>query len=57
LEYRTNFDLPSFYGYLHNEDYLDWIIEVENFVEYMCIPEDRKVKLMALKLKDGASAL
>jgi hypothetical protein len=56
LEYIMDFDLPSFYGHLHNEDYLDWIMEVENLLEYMCIPEDRKMKLVALKLKGGASA-
>ena len=51
-----DFDLPSFYGHLHNKDYRDWIMEVENFLEYTCIPEDRKVKLVALKLKGGAFA-
>jgi hypothetical protein len=50
-EYRASFD-----GYLHNEDYLDWIMEVERFFEYMCITEEKKVKLVAYKLKGGASA-
>ncbi|XP_059459967.1 uncharacterized protein LOC132189308 [Corylus avellana] len=55
-EYRMNIDLPSFDGYLHIEDYLDWIMEVERFFAYMCIPEEKKVKLVAYKLKGGASA-
>ena len=49
-----NFDLPSFSGHPHFEDFLKWIMEVENFLEYMCIPENRMVKLVALKLKGGA---
>ena len=51
-----NIDLPSFDGYLHIEDYLDWIMEVERFFEYMCIPKEKKVKLEAYKLKGGAFA-
>jgi hypothetical protein len=50
-----NINIPSFDGYLHNEDYLDWIMEVERFFEYMCILEEKKVKLVAYKLKGGAS--
>jgi hypothetical protein len=54
-EYQMNIDLPSFNGYLHNEDYLDWIMKVERFFEYMCIPEEKKVKLVPYKLKGGGS--
>jgi hypothetical protein len=54
-EYQMNTNLPSFDGYLHNEDYLDWIMEVERFFEYMCILDEKKVKLVAYKLKGGAS--
>jgi hypothetical protein len=55
-EYRMKIDLPSFDGHLHIEDFLDWITEVERFFEYMSIPEERKVKLVAYKFKGGASA-
>jgi hypothetical protein len=51
-----NIDHPSFDGYLHNKDYLGWIMEVERFFEYMCIPEEKNVKLVAYKLKGGVSA-
>jgi hypothetical protein len=55
-EYRMKIDLPSFNGHLQIEDFLDWVMEVERFFDYMSIREDRKVKLVAYKFKGGASA-
>jgi len=49
-------DLPLFNGHLQIEDFLDWVMEVERFFDYMSIREDRKVKLVAYKFKGGASA-
>jgi hypothetical protein len=49
-------DLPSFNRHLQIEDFLDWVMEVERFFDYMSIREDRKVKLVAYKFKRGASA-
>lgn len=49
-------DLPSFNGNLDVEDFFNWIKNVESFFDYMNTPEENKVKLVALKLKGGASA-
>jgi len=54
-KYRMKIDLPSFNGHLQIEDFLDWVMEVERFFDYMSIHEDRKVKLVAYKFKGGAS--
>lgn len=42
-------DLPNFYGRLQVEDFLDWVHNVENFFDYLDIPEGRQVKLVAYK--------
>ncbi|KAJ4719082.1 RNA-directed DNA polymerase [Melia azedarach] len=54
--YKVNLDLLVFKGSLHVEDFLDWLADVENYFDYMDILDERKVKLIAMKLKGGASA-
>jgi hypothetical protein len=56
-EYRMKIDLPSFNGHLQIEDFLDWVMEVKSFFDYISIRKDCKVKLVAYKFKGGASAL
>lgn len=54
--YRIKAEIPNFYGNLDLEAFLDWIYEVEKFFDIMDIPEDRQVKIVAYKLRGGASA-
>ncbi|XP_073260712.1 uncharacterized protein [Populus alba] len=54
--FRMKMDLPSFNGQLEIEGFLDWLVVVERFFDYMEIPEDKKVKLVAYRLMGGASA-
>ncbi|KAF2295882.1 hypothetical protein GH714_034837 [Hevea brasiliensis] len=54
-EFKLKMDIPTFDGDLDIEGFLDWLTEVDHFFEYVKIPEERKVKLMAYRLKGGAS--
>ena len=49
-------DLPTFQGHLRIAEFWDWITEVECFFDYMKIQEEKQVKLVAYKLKGGATA-
>ncbi|KAI5673910.1 hypothetical protein M9H77_14274 [Catharanthus roseus] len=53
---RLKVDIPSFYGNLGIEDFVDWIAKIDHFFEYMDIPKEKRVKLVACRLKGGASA-
>ena len=55
-EYKINIDIVDFYGGMHVKEFLDWILDVENFFQYMRIPHGKKVKFVAFKLKGAASA-
>jgi len=54
--FRMKMDLPSFNGQLKIEGFQDWLAVVERFFDYMKIPKDKKVKLVAYRLLGGASA-
>jgi hypothetical protein len=39
-EYRMKIDLHSFNGHLHIEYFLDWVMEVERFFDYISIRDE-----------------
>jgi len=48
-------DIPEFEGQLDPDLFLDWLQTVERVFEFKDIPDERKVKLVALKLRKYAS--
>ncbi|XP_068638533.1 uncharacterized protein [Aristolochia californica] len=48
--------LPEFSGTLQAEGFIDWLQEIERIFEYKEVPDNVKVKLVAIKLKGRASA-
>ena len=48
-------EIPEFEGKLDPEDFLDWLHTIERVFEYKDIPKDKKVKLIALRLRKYAS--
>jgi hypothetical protein len=54
--YKVKAEIPTFNGNVDTEGCHDWLYEVETFFEVMNILEDRKVSLVAYKLKGGSGA-
>ena len=48
-------EIPEYEGRLDPEDFLDWLHTVERVFEYKDVPEEKKVKLVALRLHKYAS--
>lgn len=48
-------DIPDFEGRLQPDDFIDWLQTVERVFEYKEIPEEKKVKIIAVKLRKHAS--
>ena len=49
-------DIPHFTGEEQLEEVLDWLNEVERVFEFLNLLENKKVKLVAIKLKGYASS-
>ena len=54
-KYKLKVDIPNFNGDLNIEGLLDRLTKVDRFFDYTELPNDRKVKLVAYRLKWGTS--
>ncbi|XP_031378325.1 uncharacterized protein LOC116193718 [Punica granatum] len=54
-DYGIKVDIPDFEGQMHPEDFIDWLATVERVFDFKNIFEEKKVKLVAIKLKKHAS--
>ena len=48
-------EIPKFEGQLNPDEFIEWMNTVERVFEYKDVPDDKKVKLIALKLRKYAS--
>ena len=49
-DYRFHERITKFNGYFYKEDFVDWILDLEDFFDYMDVLDERKVKLALYKL-------
>lgn len=49
-------DIPEFHGGIRGDQLLDWLVSVEEILEFKGVPEDRKVALVATKFRGHAAS-
>ncbi|CAA7015758.1 unnamed protein product [Microthlaspi erraticum] len=49
-------DLPEFHGSVRGEELLDWLVAVEELLEFKQVPPDRQVALVATKFRGRAAS-
>ncbi|PKU87302.1 RNA-directed DNA polymerase [Dendrobium catenatum] len=54
-DYGIRLDLPEFEGRLDPDEFINWLHTIERILDYKEIPQERIVKLVAIKLKGNAS--
>ena len=47
---NTSQQLQNLMEYFYKEDFVDWILDLEDFFDYMDVLDERKVKLALFKL-------
>nr|TKR98630.1 hypothetical protein D5086_0000201480 [Populus alba] len=55
-EIGLKIDIPEFHGGLQTDEYLDWINTVDEVLEFKQVLEDRRVALVATRLRGRAGA-
>ncbi|CAN0899817.1 hypothetical protein LINGRAHAP2_LOCUS20489 [Linum grandiflorum] len=48
-------DIPLFYGTMGVDEFLDWHVDVDRFFDLMGVPENKQVKMVAIRLKSMAA--
>ena len=52
ISYRPYKRIASFNGYFYKEDFLDWLLDLEDLFDYENICDERKVELALYKLRE-----
>ena len=55
-DFKLKVDIPFFSGNLNIEDFTNWVAEIDKLFDYMKVLDEKRVKLVACRLKGGASA-
>ena len=53
-KYNPKLDIPEFEGKINVDEFIDWLNMVEKMFEFHEPPEQKKVKLVTLKLRWNA---
>lgn len=48
-------DIPEFKRKMQLDDFIDWLTTVERIFDFKDVPENHKVKIVAIKLRKHAS--
>ena len=54
-EFGIKVEIPDFEGGVHLDEFIEWLHTVEHVFDFKDIPDERKVKLVAIKFKKHAS--
>ncbi|CAN0824516.1 hypothetical protein LINGRAPRIM_LOCUS1705 [Linum grandiflorum] len=54
-DYRVKTDIPLFYGTMRVDEFLDWLVDVDRFFDLMGVPENKQVKMVAIRFKSIAA--